>query len=116
MTKYVGAIDQGTTSSRFIVFDRRGDIVAVDQKEHAQIYPRPGWVEHDAAEIWRNTQEVIAGALAKAGLSRSDLIAVGITNQRETTLLWDRLTGAPVHNALVWMDTRTNGLVAAFER
>ncbi|MCC2107662.1 MAG: glycerol kinase GlpK [Hyphomicrobiales bacterium] len=116
MTKYVGAIDQGTTSSRFIVFDRRGDIVAVDQKEHAQIYPRPGWVEHDAAEIWRNTQEVIAGALAKAGLSRSDLIAVGITNQRETTLLWDRLTGAPVHNALVWMDTRTDGLVAAFER
>ena len=116
MTKYVGAIDQGTTSSRFTVFDRRGDIVAVDQKEHAQIYPRPGWVEHDAAEIWRNTQEVIAGALAKAGLSRSDLIAVGITNQRETTLLWDRLTGAPVHNALVWMDTRTNGLVAAFER
>ena len=116
MTKYVGAIDQGTTSSRFIVFDRRGDIVAVDQKEHAQIYPRPGWVEHDAAEIWRNTQEVIAGALAKAGLSKSDLIAVGITNQRETTLLWDRLTGAPVHNALVWMDTRTNGLVAAFER
>ena len=116
MTKYVGAIDQGTTSSRFIVFDRRGDIVAVDQKEHAQMYQRPGWVEQDAAEIWRNTQEVIAGALAKAGLSRSDLIAVGITNQRETTLLWDRLTGAPVHNALVWMDTRTNGLVAAFER
>ena len=116
MTRYVGAIDQGTTSSRFIVFDRRGDIVAVDQKEHAQVYPRPGWVEHDAAEIWRNTQEVIAGALAKAGLSKSDLIAVGITNQRETTLLWDRRTGTPVHNALVWMDTRTDALVSAFER
>ena len=116
MTKYVGAIDQGTTSSRFIVFDRRGDIVAVDQKEHAQIYPRPGWVEHDAAEIWRNTQAVIAGALARAGLTTTDLVAVGITNQRETTLLWDRQTGAPVHHALVWMDTRTDALVADFER
>ncbi|MCB1539618.1 MAG: glycerol kinase GlpK [Rhodoblastus sp.] len=116
MTKYVGSIDQGTTSSRFILFDRRGDIVALDQKEHVQIYPRPGWVEHDALEIWRNTQEVIAGALAKAGFSKSDLVSVGITNQRETTVLWDRRTGAPVHNALVWMDTRTDSLVAAFER
>ena len=116
MTKYVGSIDQGTTSSRFILFDRRGDIVALDQKEHAQIYPRPGWVEHDALEIWRNTQAVIAGALTKAGLSKTDLVSVGITNQRETTVLWDRRTGAPVHNALVWMDTRTDALVAAFER
>ena len=82
MTKYVGSIDQGTTSSRFILFDRRGDIVALDQKEHAQIYPRPGWVEHDALEIWRNTQAVIAGALTKAGLSKTDLVSVGITNQR----------------------------------
>jgi glycerol kinase len=116
MTKYVGSIDQGTTSSRFIVFDRKGDIVALDQKEHAQIYPKPGWVEHDAAEIWRNTQAVIAGALQKAGLTKSDLVSVGITNQRETSVLWDRRTGVPVHNALVWMDTRTDALVAAFER
>mgnify|MGYP000844149958 CR=1 FL=1 len=116
MTKYVGSIDQGTTSSRFIVFDREGGIVALDQKEHAQIYPKPGWVEHDATEIWRNTQAVIAGALQKAGLTQSDLVSVGITNQRETTVLWDRRTGAPVHNALVWMDTRTDALVAAFTR
>lgn len=116
MTRYVGSIDQGTTSSRFIIFDRHGDIVAVDQKEHAQIYPKPGWVEHDPAEIWRNTQEVIAGALAKAKLNAHDLVSVGITNQRETSVLWDRRTGAPVHNALVWMDTRTDALVAAFER
>ena len=116
MTRYVGSIDQGTTSSRFIIFDKQGDIVAVDQKEHAQIYPRPGWVEHDAAEIWRNTQDVIAGALKKGGLSARDLVSVGITNQRETSLLWDRSTGAPVHNALVWMDTRTDALVAAFEK
>jgi glycerol kinase len=112
MTRYVGAIDQGTTSTRFIVFDRAGQIVAVDQKEHAQIMPRPGWVEHDATEIWTNTQEVIAGALAKAGLSAADLAGVGITNQRETTVLWDKATGQPVHNALVWMDTRTDRLVA----
>ena len=116
MTRYVGSIDQGTTSSRFIIFDKQGDIVAVDQKEHAQIYPRPGWVEHDAAEIWRNTQDVIAGALKKGGLSARDLVSVGITNQRETSLLWDRSTGAPVHNALVWMDTRTDALVASFEK
>ncbi len=116
MTKYVGSIDQGTTSSRFIVFDRKGDIVALDQKEHAQIYPKPGWVEHDAAEIWRNTQDVIAGALRKAGLTKGDLVSVGITNQRETSVLWDRRSGAPVHNALVWMDTRTDALVAQFER
>ena len=87
MTRYVGSIDQGTTSSRFIIFDKQGDIVAVDQKEHAQIYPRPGWVEHDATEIWRNTQDVIAGALKKGGLSARDLVSVGITNQRETSLL-----------------------------
>ena len=116
MTRYVGSIDQGTTSSRFIIFDRHGDIVAADQKEHAQIYPKPGWVEHDPAEIWRNTQDVIAGALAKAKLTARDLVSVGITNQRETSVLWDRRTGAPVHNALVWMDTRTDALVTAFER
>ncbi|WP_018267275.1 glycerol kinase GlpK [Methylosinus sp. LW4] len=114
MTRYVGAIDQGTTSSRFILFDHEGEIVALDQREHAQIYPRPGWVEHDAVEIWRNTQSVVAGALNKAGLTAADLACVGLTNQRETTLLWDRRTGAPLHNAIVWMDTRTDALVARF--
>lgn len=114
MTKYVGAIDQGTTSSRFIIFDHGGTIISVDQKEHEQIMPKPGWVEHDAAEIWRNTQSVIAGALTKAGLSAADLAAVGITNQRETSVVWNRKTGVPIHNALVWMDTRTDQLVAHF--
>ncbi len=116
MTKYVGAIDQGTTSSRFIIFDRLGAIISVDQKEHEQIMPRPGWVEHDADEIWRNTQYVIAGALAKAGLTAADLAAVGITNQRETSVVWNRRTGEPIHNALVWMDTRTDQLVAGLSK
>ncbi|WP_031515078.1 glycerol kinase GlpK [Streptomyces sp. NRRL F-5123] len=112
---YIAAIDQGTTSSRCIVFDRDGRIVAVDQKEHEQILPRPGWVEHDAAEIWTNVQEVVAGALRKAGedvpgFTPSDVKAIGITNQRETTLLWDKNTGQPVHNAIVWQDTRTDAL------
>ena len=116
MTRYVGAIDQGTTSTRFIAFDQRGATLAVDQVEHAQIMPQPGWVEHDAAEIWANTQKVVTGGLAKAGLILSDLAAVGITNQRETTVLWDKASGQPVHNALVWMDTRTSALVAQLER
>jgi glycerol kinase len=116
MTKYVGAIDQGTTSTRFIVFGRKGEIVSTAQKEHRQIFPRPGWVEHDAFEIWYNTQEVIETALAQAGLAASDLAAVGITNQRETTLLWDRRTGRPLHHALVWQDTRVGDLVAAYAR
>lgn len=116
MANYIGAIDQGTTSSRFIIFDHAGAIIAVDQKEHEQIMPKPGWVEHDAEEIWRNTHSVIAGALAKAGLTAADLSAVGITNQRETTVLWDRRSGKPVHNALVWMDTRTDQLVAELAR
>ncbi|WP_069814207.1 glycerol kinase GlpK [Streptomyces sp. TP-A0874] len=107
---FIAAIDQGTTSSRCIVFDTDGRIVSVDQKEHEQILPRPGWVEHDAAEIWSNVQEVVAGALAKAGIGREDIQAIGITNQRETTLLWDRATGEPVHNAIVWQDTRTDAL------
>ncbi|MEU7064942.1 glycerol kinase GlpK [Streptomyces sp. NPDC053429] len=112
---FIAAIDQGTTSSRCIVFDRDGRIVAVDQKEHEQIFPKPGWVEHDAAEIWTNVQEVVAGAIAKAaqdipGFTAADVKAVGITNQRETTLLWDKNTGEPVHNALVWQDTRTDVL------
>jgi glycerol kinase len=116
MKKYVGAIDQGTTSSRFIVFDRSGGVVSVAQKEHRQIFPKPGWVEHDASEIWRNTKEVIAGALAKADIAAGDLAAVGITNQRETTVLWDRDTGEPLYNALVWQDTRVADLVDDFAR
>ncbi|MYS48597.1 glycerol kinase, partial [Streptomyces sp. SID6013] len=105
---FIAAIDQGTTSSRCIVFDRDGRIVAVDQKEHEQIFPKPGWVEHDAAEIWTNVQEVVAGAVEKAGITRDDIKAIGITNQRETTLVWDKNTGEPVHNAIVWQDTRTD--------
>jgi glycerol kinase len=116
MPSYVGAIDQGTTSTRFIIFDRSGKIIAQAQREHEQIYPRPGFVEHDASEIWRNTRLVIAQALSSAGLASRDLAAIGITNQRETTLLWDRRRGAPLHNALVWQDTRTDALVAEFAR
>ncbi len=116
MTHYVGAIDQGTTSSRFIVFDKGGNIVSVAQKEHRQIYPKPGWVEHDPLEIMANTNEVIGAALARANLTARDLVAVGITNQRETTLLWDRHTGQPLCNALVWMDTRTDQLVQRFTK
>ncbi|GAA3110293.1 glycerol kinase GlpK [Streptomyces goshikiensis] len=107
---FIAAIDQGTTSSRCIVFDRDGRIVAVDQKEHEQIFPKPGWVEHNATEIWTNVQEVVAGAIAKAEITAADVKAVGITNQRETTVLWDKNTGEPVHNALVWQDTRTDAL------
>ena len=110
MAEYVGALDQGTTSTRFMIFNHGGDVVDFDQKEHEQIYPKPGWVEHDANEIWERSQEVIKGALDKAGIKASDLAAVGITNQRETTVLWDRNTGQPVHNALVWQDTRTDKL------
>jgi glycerol kinase len=116
MTRYVGAIDQGTTSTRFIVFDRGGNIITSAQKEHKQIFPKPGWVEHDPMEIWQNTQEVAGAALARAGLGSSDLAAVGITNQRETTILWDRHSGKPLHNALVWQDTRVDQLVAQYAR
>ena len=108
MADYVGALDQGTTSTRFMVFDHQGQVVAVDQKEHEQIFPKPGWVEHDATEIWDRSQEVMAGALHKAGLSASDLAAIGITNQRETAVVWDKTTGQPIHNAVVWQDTRTD--------
>lgn len=116
MADYVGAIDQGTTSTRFIVFDREARIVAVAQKEHLQIYPRAGWVEHDPEEIWTRTQEVIQAALAQAKLSANDLAAIGITNQRETTLMWDRRTGQRVANAIAWQDTRTAGLVDELSR
>jgi glycerol kinase len=116
VANYIGAIDQGTTSTRFIVFDRPGRIVAVAQKEHEQIYPQPGWVEHDANEIWRRTQDVIAGALDQRGLRPSDLAAIGITNQRETAVVWHRQTGVPVYNALVWQDTRVADAVAELAR
>jgi glycerol kinase len=110
--RFVAAIDQGTTSSRCMLFDAAGQIVAVEQKEHRQIFPRPGWVEHDPEEIWRNVCEVAAGALAKAGAASADVAALGITNQRETTVLWERATGRPIANAIVWQDTRTDRLIA----
>ena len=110
--KYVAAIDQGTTSSRCIVFDRAGAIVSADQREHAQIFPQAGWVEHDATEIWSNVRQVTATALAKADLGAGDIAAVGITNQRETVVVWDRSTGEPVYNAIVWQDTRTDRICA----
>jgi glycerol kinase len=116
MTKYVGAIDQGTTSTRFIVVDRQGQVISVAQKEHEQIYPKPGWVEHNPEEIWSRTREVIAEAMNAKNLKASDLAGIGVTNQRETTILWDKKTGKPLYNALVWQDTRTDQLVAAFTR
>lgn len=111
MSELLGALDQGTTSTRFVLMDKSGGIIAKAQREHRQIYPRPGWVEHDAAEIWRNAQAVIEATLAEAKVSARDLSAVGVTNQRETTVLWDAATGAPLHNAIVWMDTRTQAAV-----
>src|ERR1700730_13263669 len=112
MTTYVGAIDQGTTSSRFVLVDRDGRIAAIDQREHEQINPRAGWVEHDAREIWQRTREVIDGALAAADAAAADLAATGITHHRETAVIWDRETGEPIHNAIVWQDTRTHELVS----
>jgi len=108
MANYVAALDQGTTSNRFIIFDHNGRIIGVDQKEHEQIFPKPGWVEHNSLEIWQNAQDVIRGALAKAGISGSELAAIGITNQRETTVIWDKNTGNPFTNAIVWQCTRTD--------
>jgi len=116
MAQYVGALDQGTTSTRFMIFDHSGQVVAIDQKEHEQIYPRPGWVEHDPIEIWDRCVDVTRGALKKAGIAASDLAAVGITNQRETAVVWDRKTGKPIHNAIVWQDTRTDQIVNEFAR
>jgi glycerol kinase len=113
---YIGAIDQGTTSTRFMVFDKAARVVAVAQQEHEQIFPKPGWVEHDALEILRRTQEVIGEALAQRGLRPTDLAAIGITNQRETTVVWERATGKPVANAIVWQDTRVAEDVARFAR
>jgi glycerol kinase len=116
LAQYVGALDQGTTSTRFMIFDHSGGVVSIDQKEHEQIYPKPGWVEHDPLEIWTRCTEVIRGALSKAGLKASDLAAVGVTNQRETTLVWDRRTGKPVYNAIVWQDTRTDQIINEFAK
>jgi len=113
MAKYVAAVDQGTTSTRCIIFDRKGRIVGVDQKEHEQIYPKPGWVEHDPMEIWERTQEVIRGAIANGGIDPKDIAAVGVTNQRETTVVWNRHTGEPYYNAIVWQDTRTKAICDA---
>ncbi len=112
MSRYVASIDQGTTSTRCLLFDRVGQVVAVEQKEHRQIFPRAGWVEHDPVELWHNTREVCAGALARADLAPGDVVAVGIANQRETTVVWDRATGEPVYNAIVWQDTRTDKICA----
>ncbi len=111
MSKYVAAIDQGTTSTRFIIFDHAGSVVSADQKEHQQIYPKPGWVEHDALEIWTRTQEVIRGALEKGKINPKDIAAIGVTNQRETTVVWDKKTGIPICNAIVWQDTRTDVII-----
>ncbi|HEY1749770.1 MAG TPA: glycerol kinase GlpK [Caulobacteraceae bacterium] len=110
--RFIAAIDQGTTSSRCMLFDADGAVAAVAQMEHRQIFPRPGWVEHDPLEIWANVEAVVAGALAKAGAGRGDVAAVGITNQRETTVVWEKATGRPIANAVVWQDTRTDRLVA----
>ncbi|MFZ1406142.1 MAG: FGGY family carbohydrate kinase, partial [Anaerolineae bacterium] len=107
MAKYAAAIDQGTTSTRFMVFDHSGKVVCFDQKEHEQIYPKPGWVEHDPMEIWTRVDEVVKGGLAKGNIDPADIAAVGITNQRETTVVWNRNTGKPYYNAIVWQDTRT---------
>jgi glycerol kinase len=116
MPTHIGAIDQGTTSTRFIVFDRDGAIVSVAQKEHTQFTPQPGWLEHDPLEIWRNVRETAAEALIRANIRAADLAAVGITNQRETSVLWDRRTGLPLHRAIVWQDTRVDDAVAALAR
>ncbi|HEU4744197.1 MAG TPA: FGGY family carbohydrate kinase, partial [Anaerolineales bacterium] len=116
MPKYIAAIDQGTTSTRCMIFDHGGNVMAVDQKEHRQIYPRPGWVEHDALEIWQMTQDVVDGALQKGSISARDVLAVGITNQRETTVVWDKETGKPIHNAIVWQDTRTDSIINELAR
>jgi glycerol kinase len=115
MTQYVAAIDQGTTSTRCMIFDHSGRVVSVDQKEHEQIFPKAGWVEHDPEEVWSNTRQVAAGALAKADLTTKDIVAVGITNQRETAVVWDKSTGKPVYNAIVWQDTRTDKICQELE-
>jgi glycerol kinase len=115
MSKYVAAIDQGTTSTRCMIFNHSGEPVGMHQMEHEQIYPKPGWVEHDAMEIWARTQDVVKGALKAANCTAKDIAAVGITNQRETTLVWDKTTGKPLYNAIVWQDTRTDKICKELE-
>ena len=116
MSEYIGAIDLGTTSNRFILFDRDGQIIVVDQKEHEQIFPKPGWVEHDPMEILHNTYDVMKGAIEKSGLKPADIAALGITNQRETTVVWDRRTGKPLYNAIVWQCTRTDKICSELSK
>src|SRR6202012_1399577 len=114
--KYLLALDQGTTSSRALVIDESGKVVAVAQKEFTQIFPQPGWVEHDPNEIWSSQIGVAADALGRAGISAKDVAAIGITNQRETAVVWDRKTGEPIHNAIVWQDRRTAGFCDQLKR
>ena len=116
MPHAIAALDQGTTSTRCLIFDPAGRILATAQRPHAQIFPHPGWVEHDPMEILRNSEAVIAEALAAARLGARDIAALGLATQRETTVLWDRATGRPLANAIVWQDTRTDPLVAGFAR
>src|SRR5918997_2490085 len=116
MADFVGAVDQGTTSTRFMIFDHGGAEVGRHQLEHEQILPRAGWVEHNPLEIWERTSAVIRTALNATGLHAGDLAALGITNQRETTVVWNRRTGRPYHNAIVWQDTRTDAIAAALRR
>jgi len=111
VAKYAAALDQGTTSTRCMIFNHGGEVVSVAQKEHEQIYPKPGWVEHDPKEIWARTQEVMDEALDAANATADDISGLGITNQRETTVVWDKNTGEPVMNAIVWQDTRTDKIV-----
>src|SRR5215475_2369254 len=116
MADFVGAVDQGTTSTRFMIFDHSGNEVAIHQLEHEQILPQAGWVEHNPVEIWERTAAVVQTALGSAGLTASDLAGLGITNQRETTVVWNRRTGRPYYNAIVWQDTRTDRIAAALDR
>ncbi len=116
MAKYIAAIDQGTTSTRFMIFDHGGRVVAIEQREHQQIFPKTGWVEHDPLEIWKRTQEVISVAFAKSGIDPREIAAIGVTNQRETAVVWDKQTGIPVANAIVWQDTRTDGICNELEK
>ena len=114
MKKVIAAIDQGTTSTRCILFDEKGCIVSICQKEHQQIFPKPGWVEHNPMEIWQNTRKVILEAIQSSGLTKNDIAAFGVTNQRETTFLWNKRTGIPYLNAIVWQDTRTDEICNQF--
>ena len=114
--RYVAAIDQGTTSTRCMVFDRQGRMISIAQREHRRYFPRPGWVEHDAAEIWSIVKRILPQALSEAGIGADQIVALGVTNQRETTVVWDPRTGHPVAKAIVWQDTRTGPLLARIER